>query len=106
MSLYQVTLYIPDPYERASNVAQTRIVGTLKRARSLAREWLAPLARYETDYSARVTRYADCTIRKAVHFRSAAMPAKEYRAIGGFRENVEPTLHYVPSCSDLGIWPL
>ncbi len=104
MSLYQVTLYTPDPYERGSNVAQTRVVGTLKRARSLATEWLAPHTRYETDYSARVSRYADCMIRSVERF-TGRPGANEYRPVGGYRENVEPTLHYVPSVGDLGWTP-
>ncbi len=105
MSLYQVTLYMPNPFERCSDATQTRIVGTIKRARSLAKEWLAPHTRYETDYSARVSRYADCTIRSVERF-TGRPGENEYRPVGGYRENVEPTLHYVPSCSDTGIWPL
>ncbi len=105
MSLYQVTLYTPDPYERASNVAQTRVVGSLKRARRLAREWLAPHTRYETDYSARVSRYADCLIRRVTQQAIPGQLRTKAWITSGYCETVDPVLHYVPSVGDLGWTP-
>lgn len=94
--LYRVTLNTPDQYQPCWNAEKTAIVGSLKAARLLAAEWLAPHTRWESDYSARVKRAADCTVQEIGN--------SEGGPLGGHRETIEATTHIVPSCGDVGYY--
>ncbi len=104
--LYQITFYTPNPYDRCHDATRQHIVGSLPAARKLAASLLKPHARFETTYSAQTTRAPYVEITKACRFISDHMfrqgQPKEYRAMVGTIETVEPTLTYVPSVGDLG----
>lgn len=110
--LYRVTLNTPDQYQPCWNAEKTAIVGSLKAARLLAAEWLAPHARWESAYGARVSRAADCTIRSVEKFRPAKWLKENVPSVNNltyvdslsYRETIEATAHIVPSVGDLGYW--
>jgi hypothetical protein len=97
--LYEVALYEPNPYERCHEATRRFTVGSLRAAELAAESILKPHKRYETDYSARTTRYPWVDITALTKVRGTRLTHHKQAT------TIEPELHYVPSVGDLGWTP-
>jgi hypothetical protein len=98
--LYRVTTYTPNPYEPCHEATDSRLVGTRRAAELAAKSILRPHARYETDYSARTTRYPYCTVRPVAKVYMGPDQGN-LNLVGSEIDRIEPTLTYVRSVGDM-----
>lgn len=99
--LYEVSLWVPNPYERCHEAKLTHIAASLRSAELWAKEKLG--VAFETEYSAKVSRRPYVTAQAVKRFCPMS-GGREYRPV---RKTVtfEQPIHYVPSVGDLGYTP-
>jgi hypothetical protein len=90
---YEVELWTPCKKERGLERTELRVVGTLKAAELLSKEWLKPHARCETR-----SQY-----RRAFAYTNVYQRGKRKAKIGPVASH-NPTLTIVPSVGELGYW--